>query len=124
MCTFAIALLSLALGACATTQPPNSDYESAKALWEKSRERPEYKSYGAAFTNSQNEQRLDVESGCYAKGRGQRVILILIVNSIGTIADAYADKATTKAECFKAAYLGAKMPVPPFSPFPIYMQMN
>jgi hypothetical protein len=124
MRTLAIAWLSLALSACAATAPPNSGYKSAKALWEQSEERPEYGNYGAAFTESQNEQRLDEDSGCYESGRGQKVVLVLIVNSDGVVSEAYADRATEQADCFKAAYLGAKMPVPPFSPFPMLMQMN
>ena len=124
MRTFSIAMLSLALTACATSAPPDSGYLTAKALWDQSKERAEYATYGAAFTNSQNEQRLDDDSGCYEKGRGQKVMLVLIVNSDGVISEAYADSATAKAECFRSAYLGAKMPVPPFSPFPMLMQMN
>ncbi len=81
-------------------------------------------SLGASFIRSQNDQRLDDDSGCYEKGRGQKVTLVLIVNSAGFISEAYANSSTTKAECFKAAYLGAHMPVPPFSPFPVQMQMN
>jgi hypothetical protein len=119
-----IALLSLALTACATSQPRNSGYKSAKALWEQSKEREGYESYGAAFTKSQNEQRLYRDSGCIEISRSQTVMLVLIVNSDGVISEAYASRATARAECFKAAYLGAKMPVPPFSPFPMLMQMN
>lgn len=122
--TIAIAILSLALGACATSAPTREGYESARALWKESKDRPGYGAYGAAFTIAQNEQRLDDNSGCYKKGRGQKVVLVLIVNSEGVVSEAYADSATKKAECFKAAYLGARMPVPPFSPFPILMEMG
>jgi hypothetical protein len=94
------------------------------ALWKQSKGRPGYDSYGGSFITSQNEQRLDDDSGCYEKGRGQKVTLVLIVNGDGVISETYADSATAKAECFKAAYLGAKVPVPPFSPFPMKMEMN
>ncbi len=116
--------LLLALNACTASPPSKGGYESAKALWEQSKERLEYESYGAAFAKSQNEQRLDDDSGCYEKATDQKVMLVLIVNGDGVISETYADSATAKAECFKAAYLGAKMPVPPFSPFPMMMQMN
>ena len=118
------ALIAVVLGACAASTQLGGTYDSASSLWEKSKERAEYRTYQLAFTNSQNQQRLDDDSGCYDKDPGKQVILILVVDSKGLISDTYADNTSAKAECFKAAYLGAQMPIPPFSPFPMKMQMN
>jgi hypothetical protein len=119
-----IVLFSVSVAACATSPPPSSGYVTAKQLYEQSKTHAEYGTYGPAFTRFQNEQRIDDDSRCYEKGRGERVNLVLIVDGDGVVSEAYADTTTPKAECFKAAYLGAKMPVPPFSPLAILMQMN
>ena len=118
------ALLALLLCSCATAPQRVGSYTSADALWQESKKRPDYRRYRGEFRTSQNQQRLDDDSGCYSKGRGQTVLLILLVDANGVIAEAYADSAVPKAECFRAAYLGAQMPVPPFSPFPVKMQMD
>lgn len=124
MRTVTAALFALLLSSCATAPQRASSFASADALWEQSIKRAEYRQYHHAFVTSQNQQRLDDDSGCYAKGRGQTVLLLLLVDSRGVISEAYADSTVAKAECFRAAYLGAQMPVPPFSPFPVKMQMN
>jgi len=118
------ALLALLVSSCAVVPQKAGSYAAADALWEKSKTRTEYRKYRSEFRASQNSQRLDDDSGCYAKGRGQSVLLILLVDAKGVIAEAYADSAVPKAECFIAAYLGARMPRPPFSPFPVKQQMN
>jgi hypothetical protein len=67
---------------------------------------------------------LDKNSGCYEKNVGQRISLILIVDRSGRITDSYSDSKTAKAKCFKAAYKGAQMPIPPFAPFPVQLAMR
>jgi hypothetical protein len=66
----------------------------------------------------------DNNLGCYDKNIGQRVSLILIVDHTGRITDSYGDNKTAKAKCFKAAYKGAQMPIPPFAPFPVQLAMH
>ena len=55
---------------------------------------------------------------------GQRVVLIHLVDADGVIAKTVADSTNAKARCFVAAYTGAHMPKPPFSPFPVKLTMN
>lgn len=118
------ALVALLLSGCAIAPQRIGSYAPADELWEQSIKRAEYRVYHRAFIASQNQQRLDDNSGCYPKGPGQTVLLILLVDADGVISEAYADSTVVKAECFRAAYLGARMPAPPFSPFPVKMQMN
>jgi hypothetical protein len=118
------AMIALFLSSCATAPQRLGNFASADSLWEQSIKRAEYRQYHRSFILSQNQQRLDDDSGCYSKGLGQKVLLILLVDAKGVISEAYADSTVAKAECFKAAYLGAEMPIPPFSPFPVKMQMN
>ena len=119
----ALAVVAM-LGACSLNRPADSGYEAAVALWTSAKAKPEYGPYADAFIDAQNAQRLDDNSGCYAKGVGTTVVLILEVGSSGRIDAAYSDGDSAKARCFRAAYLGAQMPIPPFFPFPMRMMMG
>ena len=63
-------------------------------------------------------------SGCYNLNAGTTVDLLLVVESSGRISAAYTGTESKKAKCFRKAYVGAKMPIPPFSPFPLRMRVR
>ena len=109
---------------CATTSKTYKDFESAETLLFSSKEKPEYVTYLVEFIDSQNKQRLDDDSGCYQIEKGTKVKLILTVNKEGVISSSDTSTDTNKAKCFRKAYLGAKMPAPPFAPIAIELNMN
>jgi hypothetical protein len=115
---------ALLVAACAASPPAADAYPSALALYGRAKELPGFADYVNAFVRSQNAQHLDERSGCYAKNVGQRISLILMVDRNGRIVQSYSDSNTPKAKCFKAAYLGAQMPIPPFVPLPVQLAMQ
>ncbi len=115
---------ALLVAACAASPPAVDTYPSALALYDRAKDLPGFADYVNAFVRSQNAQHLDERSGCYAKNVGQRISLILIVDRNGRIGQSYSDNNTPKAKCFKAAYLGAQMPIPPFFPLPVQLAMR
>lgn len=114
--------LSLVMAACAAR--PSKGYDSALSLATKSKQQSQYNDYVVAFLQSQNDQRLDDNSGCYKIESTKKINLVLVVNEAGVIYDTQTDSDGKKARCFRAAYLNAKMPIPPFSPLAVQMTMN
>jgi hypothetical protein len=114
----------LLIAACAVSRPAADSYQSALALFDRAKDLPGFADYVNLFVRSQTAQHLDYNSGCYEKNVGQRISLILIVDRTGQITAAYSDSKTAKAKCFKAAYKGAHMPIPPFSPLPVQLAMR
>jgi hypothetical protein len=122
---FAGCMLAASLiGACAASPPAADAYPSALALYDRARDLPGFAEYVNAFVRSQNARHMDEKSGCYAKNVGQRISLILIVDRNGRIVQSYSDSNISKAKCFQAAYLGAQMPIPPFTPLPVQLAMR
>jgi hypothetical protein len=117
-------LAALLIAACAVSPPAADAYPSALALYDRAKDLPGFADYVNLFVRSQNARHLDEKSGCYAKNVGQRISLILIVDRNGRIIESYSDSKTAKAKCFKAAYLGAQMPIPPFTPLPVQLLMR
>jgi hypothetical protein len=115
---------ALFIAACAASRPAADSYQSALALVDRAQDLPGFADYVNLFVRSQTAQHLDYNSGCYEKNAGQRILLILIVDRTGQITDAYSDGKTPKAKCFKAAYKGAHMPIPPFAPLPVPLAMR
>jgi hypothetical protein len=114
----------LLIAACTTSPPATDSYQSAMALFNRAKDLPGFTDYVSLFVRSQNAQHLDDNSGCYQKNIGQRISLILIVDRSGRITDSYSDSKVEKAKCFKAAYKGVQMPIPPFAPFPVQLAMR
>jgi|ERR1700733_42032 hypothetical protein len=112
------------VAACSASPPAADTYPSALALYDRAKDLPGFSNYVNGFVRSQNAQHLDERSGCYAKNVGQRISLILIVDRNGRIVQSYSDSNISKAKCFKAAYLGAQMPIPPFVPLPVQLAMQ
>jgi hypothetical protein len=115
---------ALLIAACAASPPAADAYPSGLALYDRAKDLPGFADYVIAFVRSQNARHLDERSGCYAKNVGQRISLILLVDRNGRIIQSYSDSNTAKAKCFKAAYLGAQMPIPPFVPLPVQLVMR
>jgi hypothetical protein len=114
----------LLLAACAASPSATGDFQSALALFNRAKDLPGFTDYVNVFVRSQSAQHLDRNSGCYDKNVGRRISLILIVDRTGRITDSYSDGNAAKANCFKAAYKGAQMPIPPFAPFPVQLAMR
>jgi hypothetical protein len=114
----------LLIAACTASPPATENFQSALALFNRAKDLPGFTDYVSVFVRSQSAQHLDKNSGCYEKNVGQRISLILIVDRSGRITDSYSDSKTAKAKCFKAAYKGAQMPIPPFAPFPVQLAMR
>jgi hypothetical protein len=114
----------LLIAACAASRPAGDSFQSALALVDRAKDVPGFADYVKLFVRSQTAQHLDSHSGCYEKNAGQGIALILIVDRTGQIIDAYSDSKTPKAKCFKAAYKGAHMPIPPFAPLPVPLAMR
>jgi hypothetical protein len=119
-----VGVLSIWIASCAVDRASDNSYESALARYNQAKDSPGFAAYGHAFIEAQNYQQLDDKSGCYSHDIGKRVVLILFVNAEGRITAAYTDNESTKAKCFRRAYIGAQMPAPPFDPFPIRLRMN
>ena len=115
---------ALLIAACAASRPAADSYQSALALVDRAKDLPGFADYVNLFVRSQSAQHLDSKSGCYEKNAGQQILLILIVDRTGQITDAFSDSKTPKAKCFKAAYKGAHMPIPPFTPLPVPLAMR
>jgi len=115
----AILVLDL-IASCAT----DGGYQATLLRWQKLHNQPGFDAYVTSFINAQNAAHLDINSGCYEYDVGTTVDLLLIVESSGKISAAYTDTESKKARCFRKAYVGAKMPIPPFSPFPLRMRVR
>jgi hypothetical protein len=115
-----VIFLAILVCACAT----DAGFKTTLARWDKLRNQPGFDAYVATFISLQNIQHLDMNSGCYAYDVGTAVDLLLVVDSSGRIVAAYADNDSRKAKCFRKAYVGVKMPIPPFSPFPVRMKVR
>jgi hypothetical protein len=124
MRSIALICTGLLIAACAASPPATDNFQSALALFNRAKDLPGFTDYLAVFIRSQNAQHLDDHSGCYGKNIGQRIPLILMVDRSGMITESYSDSKTAKAKCFKAAYKGAQMPIPPFAPFPVQLAMR
>ena len=42
----------------------------------------------------------------------------------GVVQEAYASSDSAAAKCYRTAYVGMKVPVPPFSPLPLIVQLQ
>jgi hypothetical protein len=113
-------VISMLVGSCAT----DAGFKTTLARWDKLRDQPGFAAYVATFVSVQTAERLDINSGCYDYDVGTTVDLIMVVESSGRIAAAYTDNESKKAKCFRKAYIGIKMPIPPFSPFPIRLKVR
>jgi hypothetical protein len=117
---FVFTVISLLICSCAT----DAGFKTTLARWDKLRNQPGFAAYVATFVSVQTAERLDINSGCYDYDVGTTVDLIMVVESSGRIVAAYTDNESKKAKCFRRAYIGVKMPIPPFSPFPVRLKVR
>ncbi|SMF17145.1 hypothetical protein SAMN02745866_01118 [Alteromonadaceae bacterium Bs31] len=103
---------------CQINQETNMPYILAS-----SKEKEEYRAYASEFIASQNQQSLDNKSACYKIDKGTKVELMLTVNIAGVISSSDTATDSRKAKCIRKAYIGARMPVPPFAPIAIRLNM-
>jgi hypothetical protein len=114
------AVILILVSSCAT----EGGYKSTLLRWENLHNQPGFETYVTAFIAAQNAAHLDSNSGCYNFNVGTTVDLLLVVESSGRISAAYTGTESKKAKCFRKAYVGAKMPIPPFSPFPMRVRVR
>lgn len=122
---FVLMGLSFSLVGCSTESiQTKGNFRKAEKLLNSSLRQSGYRDYVSAFIRSQNDQRIDDNSGCYEFNNGTTVELILTVNSEGIIVDSDTATNTEKAKCFRRAYLNRKMPLPPFVPIAVKLNMR
>ena len=97
-------------------------------MWKQQRFRSGYEDYLNAFTDYNNANRLDERDGCYKKPGGPLTMYLVIANKPtdrqAVIESVVADADSVKAACFKKAYLGLRMKLPPFSPIVLRFRMS
>jgi len=120
MRTLVAAIILILVSSCAT----GGGYRSTLLRWDSLHNQPGFETYVTAFIAAQSAAHLDSNSGCYSFNVGTTVDLLLVVESSGRISAAYTDQESKKAKCFRKAYAGVKMPIPPFSPFPMRMRVR
>jgi hypothetical protein len=105
---------------CAT----DTGFKATLPRWEKLHTDPRFAAYAPTFVAAQYAQRVGSKAGCYDHDVDITVDLIVVVESSGRISAAYAAEGSRKAKCFRKAFLTAKMPIPPFSPFPMRLKIR
>jgi len=120
---FAVAF-SLAVARAATSL----SYAEAEVAWKQVRDRPQYQSYVAEFTQYNNSLHLDDKDGCYKLSPGP-VNLFLVITHTGSSEFAVVERVLSsvdnpKARCFMRTYEGLRTKVPPFLPFVLQMGMG
>ncbi len=119
-----VASIAMAISACTTSRSVANRYRSALEIYAYAKNLPGFNEYADVFVRSLIARSLDRKSGCYAKDPGERVVLILIVDRTGRIIEADSDGNSAKAKCFRKAYAGVPMPIPPFFPLPVQVAAN
>ncbi len=103
-------------------------YSEAKAVWEKSKNKPSYQAYLDEFGQFNNYHRLDETDGCYGLAPG-RVNMMLIISKpdsgeFAVIEQVFTDVDNAKARCFIKTYRGLETKAPPYLPFVLQMSMG
>jgi hypothetical protein len=99
-----------------------------KKVWEASRNRKEYQTYGSEFARFNNNFHLDTKDGCYSLG-GEAVELMLVIahrrkEPFATIEQVLSSVENEKARCFMKSYIGIPTKTPPFFPFVLQMHFD
>jgi len=111
-------IAALVIAGCVSPRQATGQYESARALYLRTKELPGFADYVNVFIEARKAQHLD-RAACYQKTGPQRIIMILIVDRSGRITEAGSDVPGDKAGCFRKVFLGARMPIPPFAPLAV-----
>ncbi len=125
ICLVVIAAL---IGNCAAAADLPQRYSEAKAVWNKSKNKPEYQRYVNEFAQFNNHFHLDEKDGCYALAPGPVNLMLVIskpdAGEFAVIERVHADVDNAKARCFIKTYSGVQTKAPPFMPFVLQMSMG
>jgi len=103
-------------------------FSEAERIWQQNKDKPEYQTYAAEFTQFNNSLHLDEKDGCYGQGTGPVRLLLVITHPAGEpyarITQTVTDVDNAKAQCFRKSYRGIQTKVPPFLPFVFQMDMG
>lgn len=123
-----LALFVALVAATAFAADAPQTFAAAKAVWEKSKDRPAYQTYASEFAQFNNHFRLDEKDGCYALASGPVNLMLVISKPSGSefavIERVLSDVDNAKSQCFKKSYGGVRTKVPPFLPFVLQMGMG
>jgi len=121
-----ILILALALAQLSSTADAQAEHEMTNAqalqIWNSTKDREQYQSYGQAFAQWNNRLQLDTKNSCYSKG-DEQVTLLIVISDKGEIGPVFTSLEGEKAECFRLTYQGLKFDVPPFSPLVLKLVM-
>jgi hypothetical protein len=121
-----ILILALALAQLSSTADAQAEHEMTNAqalqIWNSTKDREQYQSYGHAFAQWNNRLQLDNKNSCYSKG-DEQVTLLIVISDKGEIGPVFTSLEGEKAECFRLTYQGLKFDVPPFSPLVLKLVM-
>ena len=121
---FVVVVIGLWVISAVAAGPPSS-YVEAEAAWKLSREKQQYQAYASEFAEFNNRHHLDEKDGCYALSPGPVKLFLVITHSNGgelaLIEQVLSNVDNSKASCFKRAYEGLGIKVPPFLPFVLQM---
>jgi hypothetical protein len=125
-------LLTVAFAVIAATLAHSADepssYSDAQAEWKKHKDSAEYQTYTSEFAQFNNHFHIDERGGCYALGKGQVGLMLVITHADGAefalVENVLSNVDSPKAHCFIKSYLGLRTKVPPFVPFVLQMSMG
>lgn len=124
--TFA-AVLALTTSTANAADAPWS-FEGVKSLWEKNRESQEYRQYAGEFMQYVNYYHIDKKGDCYALAPGPVELFLVIAKSdddkFAEVQHVLTSADNEKSRCFQKAYLGLRVRVPPFLPYPLQLEMK
>jgi len=123
----AIVLMALA-GSAAAARPLPQDYSTARAVWKKTMNKPDYQRYGNEFAQFSNHFHLDEKGDCYRLAPGPVTLMLVIskpdAGEFAVVERVYADVDNAKARCFIKSYTGVPTKAPPFLPLVLQMTMG
>jgi hypothetical protein len=121
-------LFSLGLATFAQGADLFGSYSEAQLDWTKHKDSAEFQTYASEFVQFNNHFHIDERGGCYALGKEQIGLMLVITHSSGsqfaTIEKVLSDHDSPKAHCFMNSYQGLPTKVPPYVPFVLPMSMG
>ena len=128
MSTRVLAIFTAVIATAAFAADSPRVYADAKAVWEKSKNKPEYQMYASEFAQFNNHFHLDEKDGCYALSPGPVNLMLIISNStngeFAVVERVLSDVENAKSQCFKKSYGGIRTKIPPYLPFVLQMSMG
>ena len=100
-----------------------ASYPEALDVFNRDKDRPEFRQYLGEFVRWSNRFKLDTRNGCHTKGTGP-VKLLLVITSRGVIEPVMSNVDGPKALCLRMSYSGQKVKPPPYEPLVIQLSME